>query len=72
MILKYNVDINNYNMLKNNIQINMNYFDRLNKERTLPMTNNNAGYVNIVQLLVGLMIIIGFSICIAYLLYNIK
>lgn len=72
IILKYNVDINNYNMLKNNIQINMNYFDRLNKERTLPMTNNNAGYVNIVQLLVGLMIIIGFSICIAYLLYNIK
>ena len=72
IILKYNVDINNYNMLKNNIQTNMNYFERLNKERTLPINNNNAGYVNIVQLLVGLIIIIGFSICIAYLLYNIK
>ena len=72
IILKYNVDINNYNMLSNNITTNYNYFERLNKERTLVTTNRNAGYVNIVQLLIGLLIVIGFSICIAYLLYNVK
>ena len=72
IILKYNVDINNYNMLTNNIETNYNYFERLNKERTIVRDNNNAGYVNIIQLLIGLVIIIGFSVCIAYLLYNIK
>lgn len=72
IILKYNVDINNYHMLKNNIKTNINYFERLNKERTLPITNNNAGYVNIAQLIVGLIVIIAFSVCIAYLLYSIK
>ena len=72
IILKYNVDINNYSMLSNNITTNYNYFERLNKERTLVTTNKNAGYVNIVQLLIGLLIIIGFSVCIAYLLYSIK
>ena len=72
IILKYNVNINAYNMLKNNITTNINYFERLNKERTLVKTNSNAGYVNIVQLLIGLIIIIGFSVCIAYLLYTIK
>ena len=72
MILKYNVDINNYKMLTNNIITNLNYFERLNKERTLVKTNTNAGYVNIVQMIVGLAIVIGFSICIAYLLYCMK
>ncbi len=72
LILKYNVDINNYNMLTNNIITNLNYFERLNKERTIVRTNNNAGYVNIVQMLIGLGIIIIFSVCIAYLLYCIK
>ena len=72
IILKYNVDINNYNMLTNNIETNYNYFGRLNKERTIVRDNSNAGYVNMIQLLIGLFIIIGFSVCIAYLLYNIK
>ncbi len=72
VILKYNVDINNYIMLSNNIITNLNYFERLNKERDLLRTNPNAGYVNIVQLLIGLIIIIAFSVCIAYLLYCIK
>ena len=72
MILKYNVDINNYRMLTNNIVTNLNYFERLNKERTLVQSNTNAGYVNIVQMIVGLAIVIGFSICIAYLLYCMK
>ena len=72
VILKYNVDINNYNMLTNNIIKNLNYFERLNKERELIRTNPNAGCVNIVQMLIGLLIIVGFSVCIAYLLYCIK
>ena len=72
VILKYNVDINNYNMLTNNIITNINYFERLNKEKTMIKTNSNAGYVNIVQMLIGLAIVIGFSICIAYLLYCVK
>ena len=72
IILKYNVDLNAYNMLNNNIITNMNYFERLNKERTMVRNNNNAGYVSIVQLVIGLAIIIGFSVCIAYLLYWMK
>ena len=72
IILKYNVDLNNYMMFKNNILTNLNYFDRLEKERNLPRTSNSAGYVNAVQMLIGLGIIIAFSICIAYLLYCIK
>ena len=72
MILKYNLDINSYNMLYNNIITNLNYFERLNNEKTLMANNQNAGYVNIVQLIIGLAIVIGFSVCIAYLLYCIK
>ena len=72
VILKYNVNLTNYNMLSNNINTNLNYFERLNKERTFVRNNNNAGYVSLVQLLVGLIIIILFSVCIAYLLYHIK
>ena len=72
MILKYNVNIYNYRMLTNNIVTNLNYFERLNKERTLVKSNTNAGYVNIVQMIIGLAIVIGFSICIAYLLYCMK
>ena len=72
IILKYNVNLNNYNMLKNNIAININNFEKLIKERAIVRSNNSSGYVNIVQLLIGLIVIIGFSVCIAYLLYNIK
>lgn len=73
IILKYNVDLGNYNMLMNNIITNLNYFERLNKERNLVANNrSNAGYVNAIQMLVGLGIIIVFSVCIAYLLYCIK
>lgn len=72
IILKYNVDINNYNMIMNNIITNINYFERLNNERTLVARNSNAGYVNAVQMVIGLGIIIAFSVCIAYLLYCIK
>jgi len=72
IILKYNVDLNNYNMIMNNIITNINYFERLNKEKTLVSNNGNAGYVNAIQMIIGLVVIIGFSICIAYLLYSIR
>lgn len=73
IILKYNLDINTYHMMMNNIITNINYFERLTKERTIIAENqNNAGYVNAIQMLIGLGIIVAFSICIAYLLYCIK
>lgn len=72
-ILKYNVDINTYNMLMNNIITNINYFERILKEKKIIEQNkNNAGYVNIAQMVIALGIVIFFSICIAYLLYYIK
>ena len=73
MIFKYNVDLNTYNMLMNNIITNINYFDRLLKEKALFEQNKqNAGYVDIIHMVIAMVIIIAFSICIAYLLYNIK
>lgn len=72
IILKYNLDINNYNMIMNNIITNLNYLERLSRERTLVDNNKSAGYVNAVQMIIGLGIIIAFSVCIAYLLYCIK
>lgn len=71
IILKYNVDITTYNMMLNNIVTNLNYFERLNNEKTLAQNNNNAGYVSIVQLVVGLGIIMIFSVLIGYLLFTI-
>ena len=72
-IFKYNVDINTYNMLMKNIITNINYFERIIQTKKIQEENkNNAGYVNIVQLLIALIIIMLFSVGIAYLLYNIK
>lgn len=72
IILKYNLDVNNYNEILNNIITNLNYFEKLNKTRTMVVNNSNAGYVNLAQMLIGLGIIIVFSVFIAYLLYCIK
>ena len=72
IILKYNVDVTNYNMMMNNIVTNINYFERLNNEKSLIRNNSNAGYVSIVQLLVGLGIIMVFSVFIGYLLYTVS
>lgn len=72
VILKYNVDINNYNMIINNIVTNLNYFERLKQEKSLVKNNNNAGYVNIIQLIIGLGLIMAFSVIIGYLLYTIS
>ena len=72
-IFKYNVELNIYNMLMNNINTNINHFKRVLQTKEIQERNqNNAGYVNIVQLLLALIIIVAFSIGIAYLLYNIK
>lgn len=72
IILKYNLDLSTYNMMLNNIITNLNYFERLNRERSMLETSNSAGYVNIVQMIIGLIIIAVFSVCIGYLLYCIK
>lgn len=73
IILKCNVDLSNYNMMMNNIITNLNYLERLKNEKSLVENNsNNAGYVSIVQLIVGLLIIMGFSVFIGYLLYTIS
>ena len=44
------------NMMINNIITNINYFERLNTEKSLVQNNNSAGYVSIVQLVIGLLI----------------
>lgn len=69
---KYNLDINTYNMLMNNIITNINYFERVIKEKSLSEKNNNAGYVDALHMGIALLIIIIFSVVIAYLLYYIS
>ena len=59
-------------MMMNNIITNLNYFERLNKEKTLVQNNSNAGYVSMIQLIIGLGIIIIFSVIIGYLLYTVS
>ena len=72
-ILKYNVDINIYNMLMNNIITNLNYFDKVLKEKAIVDRNKtSAGYADIFHILLALGIIVAFSVVIAYLLYSIK
>ena len=56
-------------MLMNNLVTNLKYFERLNNEKTLVQNNNNAGYVSAIQLVLGLLIIMGFSVLIGYLLF---
>ena len=73
IIIKYNLDLSNYNMVLNNIITNLNYFERLNRERSrLETSSSSSGYVNIIQMIIGLIIIAIFSVCIGYLLYCIK
>lgn len=73
IILKCNVDLSNYNMMMNNIITNINYLERLKTEKNLvENNNNNAGYVSMIQLIVGLLIIMCFSVFIGYLLYTIS
>ncbi|MBQ6495143.1 MAG: hypothetical protein IJI49_03985 [Bacilli bacterium] len=72
-IFKYHLDINTYNMLLNNIKTNIENYKRLLTTKEIQERNqSNAGFVNIAQLLLALIIILVFSFCIAYLLFNIK
>ena len=71
MILRYNVDIGTYNMIMDNIITNLNYFEKLLQEKAIMEQNKqNAGYVDALHMIIALVIIIAFSICIAYLLYS--
>ena len=72
IIAKYNLDLNTYMMLINNITTNLNYFERLNREHTLSQQNQNAGFADVATMGIILLIIVAFSIAIAYLLYCIR
>lgn len=73
IILKYNLDLSHYNMLMNNIVANFNYFERLNNEITIINQNkNNAGFINVLQMAIGLVIICIFSFLIGYLLFRMQ
>ena len=72
IIAKYNLDLNTYIMLINNITTNLNYFEKLNRERTLSQQNQNAGFADITTIGITLLIIVIFSIAIAYLIYCIR
>lgn len=72
-IFKYNLDQTNYNIQMNNLITNINYFEKVIKEKQIIEQNkNNAGYVDALHMVIALGIIIVFSVCIAYLLYCIK
>ena len=72
-ILKHNLEYNNYAMVMNNIITNINYFSKIIQEKELiEKQKTSAGYVNIVQTVVSLFIIIIISFVIGYLLYTIS
>ena len=73
MVLKYNLGYENYVMVLNNIMSNLNYFDRLIKEKEIiNNNNNNSGFVNVIQMSIGMLILIGFSIAVGYLLFTMQ
>ena len=73
IILKYNLDYNSYDMVMNNVISNLNYFDKLIKEKTIIENNaNSAGFVNVVQMLFGMLVLVGFSVAIGYLLFKMQ
>ena len=73
IILKYNLDLTNYNMIMNNIIANFNYFERLNNEITIVKKNQkDAGFVNVLQMTIGLVIICIFSFFLGYLLFKMQ
>ena len=60
-------------MLMNNIITNLNYFDKVLKEKAIVDRNKtSAGYADIFHIILALGIIVAFSVVIAYLLYSIK
>ena len=72
-ILKHNLEYNNYAMVMNNFITNINYFSKIIQEKELiEKQKTSAGYVNILQTVVSLFIIIIISFVIGYLLYTIS
>ena len=72
-ILKHNLEYNNYAMVMNNFITNINYFSKIIQEKELiEKQKTSAGYVNIVQTVVSLFIIMIISFVIGYLLYTIS
>lgn len=73
IIFKYNLDINTYNMIFNNLITTINYFDHIIKEKAIIEKNQqNAGYADIFHIILALGIVFAFSFLIAYLLFNIN
>lgn len=72
IICKYNLSLANYIMLTNNIKGNIEYFEKLIKEKELTIRNENAGFVDVATMTIVLVIIVIFSIAIGYLLYCIN
>ncbi|MEE3343592.1 MAG: hypothetical protein VZS44_05840 [Bacilli bacterium] len=71
MIFKYNLDLNSYNMLINNIVTNINYFERiLNEKAIIERNQQNAGYADIFHIVLALGIVFAFSFIIAFLLFT--
>ena len=51
----------------------LNYFEKLIKQREIVNNNsNNAGFVNVVQMVFGMLILVGFSVFIGYLLFLVQ
>ena len=73
MIFKYNLDLNSYNMIFNNLITTINYFERLIKEKEIVERNQqNAGYADIFHILLALIIVFIFSFIIGYLIFNVS
>ena len=71
MIFKYNLDLNNYNMIFNNLVTTINYFERLLDEKAIIERNQqNAGYADVFHIILTLGIVFAFSFIIAYLLFT--
>ena len=71
IIFKYNLDLNTYNMVFNNLITTINYFERLLNEKSIIERNQqNAGYADVFHIILALGIVFVFSFIIAYLLFN--
>ena len=71
MIFKYNLELNTYNMIFNNIVTNINYFQRLLDEKAIIEKNQqNAGFVDLFHILIALGLVFMTSFIIAYFLFH--
>lgn len=70
IIAKQNLDINNYNMLMEKIIKNISYLETKYQEKNNIITNNKAGFVNMLNMFIILTIITIISIGIANIIYR--